>query len=49
MQPKEILKDHIAKAALLTEEQFDYFFSFFKPATYKKGETILSWPISLSF
>ena len=41
MQPKEILKDHIAKAALLTDDQFDYFFSFFKPASYQKGESIL--------
>jgi len=40
MEPKEMLKTHIAKAALLTDDQFDYFFSFFRPASYKKGETV---------
>src|SRR5262245_38638122 len=40
MSPKEILKDHIAKSASLTDEQFDHFYSFFKPKSYKKGYAI---------
>lgn len=40
MQPKEMLKDHITKAASVTDEQFDYFFSFFKRKSYKKGYAI---------
>jgi CRP-like cAMP-binding protein len=42
MQAKEILKQHIAKTALLTDEEFDYFFSFFKLQSYKKGQTIIT-------
>src|SRR5262245_28052015 len=42
MQAKEILKDHIAKSATLTDEQFDYFFSCFKPCSFKKGQTIIA-------
>ena len=41
MSPKETLKDHIAKNATLTDEQFDHFFSFFKPESYKKGNVIV--------
>jgi CRP-like cAMP-binding protein len=42
MQAKEILKGHIAKTAFLTDDQFDYFFSFFKPQSYKKGQALIS-------
>ena len=42
MDAKEILKQHIAKTATLTEEQFDYFFSHFKPKSYKKGQVVIS-------
>src|SRR5688500_16148293 len=42
MQAKEILKGHIAKTASLTDDQFDHFFSFFKPQSYKKGQAIIS-------
>jgi CRP-like cAMP-binding protein len=42
MQAKEILKQHIAKTALLTDLEFDYFFSHFKLQSYKKGQTIIS-------
>ena len=42
MEAKEILKQHIAKTALLTDEQFDYFFSHFKSLSFKKGQTIIS-------
>ncbi|MCE7064904.1 Crp/Fnr family transcriptional regulator [Dyadobacter sp. CY326] len=41
MQAKEILKTHIAQSASLTDEQFDYFFSHFKPQSYKKGHTLI--------
>lgn len=41
MEAKEILKKHIAQTATLTDEQFDYFFSHFKPQSYKKGETLI--------
>jgi CRP-like cAMP-binding protein len=42
MEAKEILKAHIAKAATLTDEQFDYFFSHFKKQSFKKGQVIVS-------
>lgn len=42
MQPKEILKSHFAKLASLTDDEFDYFFSFFKPESYKKGQVIIA-------
>jgi CRP-like cAMP-binding protein len=42
MQPKEILKQHIAKTITLTDEQFDYFFSHFKYQSYKKGQVIIT-------
>lgn len=42
MDSKQILKEHIAKIVSLTNEQFDYFFSHFKPQSWKKGQTIIS-------
>jgi CRP-like cAMP-binding protein len=42
MEAKEILKAHIAKITLLTDEQFDYFFSFFAKQSFKKGQAIIS-------
>src|SRR3979409_1223800 len=42
MQPKEILKEHIIKTVSLTDDQFDYFFSRFKPQSYKKGQAIIA-------
>lgn len=42
MEAKEILKVHVAKLASLTDEQFDYFFSFFKKQHFKKGQAIIS-------
>ncbi|MCF0065169.1 Crp/Fnr family transcriptional regulator [Dyadobacter chenwenxiniae] len=41
MEAKEILRQHIAQAASLTDQQFDYFFSHFKPQSYKKGGTVI--------
>lgn len=41
MDAKETLKEHIAKTASLTAEQFDYFYSHFKPLSFKKNQTII--------
>ena|ERR1700744_3620492 len=41
MGAKEILKAHVARLAVLTDEQFDYFFSFFKRQCFKKGQVII--------
>lgn len=41
MQSKELLREHITKTIQLTDEQFDYVFSHFKPMTFKKGQTII--------
>ncbi|UPT70467.1 MAG: Crp/Fnr family transcriptional regulator [Flavobacterium sp. JAD_PAG50586_2] len=41
MEAKEILQQHIAKTVNLTGDQFTYFFSFFKPMSFKKGQTII--------
>lgn len=42
MDSKELLQQHIAKTALLTDEQFNYLFSHFKRMSFKKGQTIIS-------
>lgn len=42
MDAKKILKTHIAEIAPLTDEQFDYFFSFFKKRSFKKGQAIIT-------
>jgi len=42
MQPKEILKEYIAKTVSLTDKEFDYFFSQFKQESYKKGQVIIA-------
>ena len=42
MEAKEILKAHVAKIVSLTDEQFDYFFSFFNEQRYRKGQPIIS-------
>jgi CRP-like cAMP-binding protein len=42
MEAKEILKAHVAEISSLTDEQFDYFFSFFKKMSFKKGQAIIS-------
>jgi CRP-like cAMP-binding protein len=41
MEGKEILKEHIAKMAALTDEQFDYFFLHFKQLSFKKGQAVI--------
>ncbi len=42
MEAKETLKAHIGKLAVLTDEQFDYFFSHFKKQRFQKGQTIIT-------
>jgi CRP-like cAMP-binding protein len=42
MEGKELLKQHIAKIASLTDEEFDYFFSHFSQQLSKKGQAIIS-------
>jgi CRP-like cAMP-binding protein len=42
MEVKEMLKAHVARFASLTDEQFEYFFSFFKRQGFKKGQAIIS-------
>ena len=42
MTPEEILKQHIAKTVLLTDEQLAYVFSHFKFQSFKKGQVIIS-------
>jgi len=42
MEAKELLQQHIAKTASLTQEEFSYFYSHFKPQSFKKGQTIIS-------
>jgi len=42
MEAKEILKAHVVKITMLTDEQFDYFFSHFKQMSFKKGQAIIS-------
>jgi CRP-like cAMP-binding protein len=42
MDAKETLKQHIAKTAALTDEQFDHVFSHFKLQSFKKGQVLIS-------
>ncbi|MFD1602168.1 Crp/Fnr family transcriptional regulator [Flavobacterium artemisiae] len=42
MDAKTILKEHVLKIASLTDKEFDYFFSHFKPETFKKGQSIIT-------
>jgi CRP-like cAMP-binding protein len=42
MQAEEVLKQHFLKQIALTDEEFAYVFSHFKPHAFKKGDTIIS-------
>lgn len=42
MEPKDILKAHLAKTVTLTDDEFNYFYSHFKPYSFKKGQAIIS-------
>ena len=38
---KRTLRDHVSKIVSLTDDQFDYFFSHFRPQRYRKGQAII--------
>ena len=42
MEAKETLRAHMAKIAMLSDKQFDYFFSHFREQNFKKGQTIIT-------
>ena len=42
MDAKSILKEHVLKTASLNDEEFDYFFSHFKPESFKKGQVVIT-------
>jgi CRP-like cAMP-binding protein len=42
MHPKEVLKNYISKTISLTDAEFDYFYSHFKPGSFKKGQAIIT-------
>jgi CRP-like cAMP-binding protein len=42
MKSKEVLKEHVTQNASLTDAQFDYFFSHFKPMSFKKDQVVIS-------
>lgn len=42
MEAKQILKEHLSKVISLAEDEFEHVFSFFKPQSYKKGQTIIT-------
>lgn len=42
MLPRDILKNHIFKTINLRDDEFDYFYSHFKPLSFKKGESLIS-------
>jgi len=41
MPAEQLLKDHVAKMASLTDDEFAYFFSHFKPKAFKKGQVVI--------
>ena len=41
MTAREILKQHLSQTIDLSEEEFDYIFSHFKPYSYKKGQELI--------
>ena len=42
MQAAEILKQHLSKTIKLTDEQFDYVLTHFKPRSFKKGQALIT-------
>ncbi|MBS1602445.1 MAG: Crp/Fnr family transcriptional regulator [Bacteroidetes bacterium] len=38
---KRILREHVSKVASLSKDQFDYFYSRFRPQRYRKGQMII--------
>jgi CRP-like cAMP-binding protein len=42
LDKREILKQHISKFVLLTDEQLDYFAAHFKEHSFKKGQSLIT-------
>jgi CRP-like cAMP-binding protein len=42
MQADELLKQHLLKTAALSDEEFSYVFSHFKPRSFRKGQVIIA-------
>jgi CRP-like cAMP-binding protein len=42
MEPKQILREHVARIATLNDEEFENFFNRFELRSYKKGQTIIA-------
>nr|WP_294794690.1 Crp/Fnr family transcriptional regulator [uncultured Mucilaginibacter sp.] len=42
MEAAEILKQHLSKTIKLTDEQFDYVLTHFKPRSFKKGQALIT-------
>jgi CRP-like cAMP-binding protein len=42
MDAKDILRSHVSQSANLTDAQFDYCFSHFKPMSFNKGQIIIT-------
>ena len=42
MNAKELLKEHISKTVMLSDEAFEYVFSHFKEQHFTKGQTIIT-------
>lgn len=41
MEVREALRTHVAKISPLSDEEFDYFFSFFEQQSYRKGQMVI--------
>lgn len=41
MQAAELLRTNLSKFTSLTDDEFAYFFSHFKPVSYKKGQVVI--------
>lgn len=41
MEARQVLQEHVTKTAVLTDEEFEHFFSHFQPQSYKKGQVII--------
>lgn len=42
VQATDLLREHISKTVTLTDKEFTYFASHFKPQTFKKGQAVIS-------
>lgn len=42
MEARDVIRSHIAKTITLPDDEFDYFYSHFKPRSFKKGQSIIA-------